>query len=176
MLDSFNVLSRVVSVRFSINVTTGDVSVGVDADLDWSLLDREKLDTHQVTVEAVDGGGRRSSVRLDVELLDVNDQTPEIAWSRYDTYVRENEVALERAVVVEVNAAFPHYSIQGSRIKQVVLFDTILLRLFAASFLVRMLSAKSLVMPYSVVATQQGCSTEMVNVTVFFVLFQLVEY
>ena len=83
--------------------------MAVAADLDWSLLDRETLDTHQVTVEAVDGGGRRSSVRLDVELLDVNDQTPEIAWSRYDTYARENEMELEREVVVQVNAAFPQF-------------------------------------------------------------------
>ena len=97
------------AIRFSINATTGDVSVAVAADLDWSLLDRETLDTHQVTVEAVDGGGRRSSVRLDVELLDVNDQTPEIAWSRYDTYARENEMELEREVVVQVNAAFPQF-------------------------------------------------------------------
>ena len=85
-----------------------------------------------MTVEVVDGGGRRSSVQLDVELLDVNDQTPEIAWSRYDTYARENDMDLDREVVVQVNAALNQRS--GS------MFHNILLRLFAASFLVRMLS------------------------------------
>ena len=76
--------------------------MAVDADQDWTLLDREKLDIHQVTIEVVDGGGKRSSVRLDVNLLDVNDQSPEIVRSQYESYVRENEATLERAVVVEV--------------------------------------------------------------------------
>ena len=91
-----------ISPRFSINSSTGVVSVAVDADQDWTILDREKLDTHQVTIEAVDGGGKRSSVRLDVHLLDVNDQAPEITRSQYESYVRENEASLERTVIVEV--------------------------------------------------------------------------
>ena len=44
----------------------GRITVNVDADQDFSLLDREKLDTLFLQYEAIDGGGLRESVELQV--------------------------------------------------------------------------------------------------------------
>lgn len=77
--------------------------MAVAANLDHTLLDREKQDTHYLTVEAVDGGGLRSSVQLQVQLSDVNDNAPTVARTQYEGYVTENRNVLDRPVVIEVH-------------------------------------------------------------------------
>ena len=77
--------------------------VDVDADADHTLLDREKLDTHYLIVEAVDQGGLRSSIQLEVTLADVNDNAPTVARPQYEGFVKENSNKLEREVIVQVS-------------------------------------------------------------------------
>ena len=43
--------------RFHVDDKTGQVTVNVDAEVDHTLLDREKQDVHYVAFEAIDGGG-----------------------------------------------------------------------------------------------------------------------
>ena len=74
----------------------------MDADKDHSLLDREKQEVLFLTVEAEDGGGLRSSSQLEITLLDVNDNAPMIERDQYEGYVKENAMALERPLVIEV--------------------------------------------------------------------------
>ena len=80
----------------------GRVRVAVNADVDWTLLDRERQATHYLTFEAQDGGGLRTSVPLIVNLTDVNDNAPLISRDEYEGYVRENDALLERPLIVEV--------------------------------------------------------------------------
>ena len=84
------------------NEETGEIFVSVDADQDHKLLDRETIDTYYVTFEASDGGGLRTTVQLEIFLLDVNDNPPVILRNEYDGYVKENEDQLERYLAVEV--------------------------------------------------------------------------
>ena len=74
----------------------------MDADLDTTLLDREKQASHFLNYEAIDGGKLRTSVPLVIELDDVNDNAPEISRDEYEGYVLENDDKLERELFVEV--------------------------------------------------------------------------
>ncbi len=99
----FGILNRTL-YRFHVESqpTSGNVFVNVDADLDLSLLDREKQDELYLTFEAVDGGGLRTSVQLVITLMDVNDNAPQISRTQYEGYVLENEMDLERELIIEV--------------------------------------------------------------------------
>ena len=55
-----------------------------------------------MTVEAVDGGGLRSSVQLEVLLTDVNDNPPNVGRTQYEGYVTENNPALDRPIFIQV--------------------------------------------------------------------------
>ena len=103
-----NVSSLVFSLSSSLHVfrfradDTGTVYVNVAADEDLTQLDREMQDTHYLNFEAVDGGNLRTSVPLEVTLLDVNDNAPQILRDVYEGYVQENSATLERPLSVEV--------------------------------------------------------------------------
>ena len=73
------------------------------ADTDHNLLDREKQEILYLTVEAIDGGGLRTSAQLEIRLLDVNDNSPRIARNEYEGYAKENSVVLDRSIIVEVS-------------------------------------------------------------------------
>lgn len=90
--------------RFRVDAMTGELFVGVDADKDHSLLDRETISSHYLTFEAIDGGGLRTAVQLDIELLDVNDNAPQIYRPQYDGYIRENSLQLQIPLTIEVRA------------------------------------------------------------------------
>ena len=77
--------------------------MAVDADVDLSLLDREKQATHYLTFEAEDGGGLRETRPLTIDLSDVNDNPPQIGRDLYEGYVQENALTLERQLLIDVN-------------------------------------------------------------------------
>ena len=85
---------------------TGVVRVAVAADEDLTLLDRENRDLmrdlQSLTIEARDGGGASSTVKITVDLIDVNDNVPIIDSSQYSGTVRENAAELDKPVIVTV--------------------------------------------------------------------------
>ena len=97
--------------RFRVD-DTGTVYVNVDADEDLTQLDREMQDTHYLNFEAIDGGNLRTSVPLEVTLLDVNDNAPQILRDVYEGYVQENSATLERPLSLEVKVHFKTHSLK----------------------------------------------------------------
>ncbi|XP_064617448.1 cadherin-23-like [Liolophura sinensis] len=64
-------------------------------------LDREKLSSYYLTVEAKDRGGNRNTSQLIINLEDINDQAPVFLRNQYSSFVTENE-------------AFPTLSVSAS--------------------------------------------------------------
>lgn len=83
--------------RFTVNATSGEIFVATnkgcnctgseceDSDLNW-----EKNPVYYLTAEAQDGGGRRSSVPVEIHLMDINDKAPQFRYSDYETSIKEN--------------------------------------------------------------------------------------
>ncbi|XP_061191821.1 cadherin-23-like [Saccostrea echinata] len=55
-----------------------------------SLLDREKIPMYYLTMEARDGGGRRTPVSVVIHLKDENDNPPEFRDKSYEFSIKEN--------------------------------------------------------------------------------------
>ncbi|XP_065923515.1 cadherin-23 [Magallana gigas] len=84
---------------FKIEATTGRVYVscknscarGCNNSLcDNSCLDREKKDRYYLTVSAIDGGGRRTSLPITIYLNDTNDNRPKFRYNSYQIGLLEN--------------------------------------------------------------------------------------
>uniref|UniRef100_A0A1I8HT64 Cadherin domain-containing protein n=1 Tax=Macrostomum lignano TaxID=282301 RepID=A0A1I8HT64_9PLAT len=84
--------------KFIVNGTTGQIQVGVRADEDLSLLDREKFPILYLTLQATDGGGLTGSSQLEIHLLDKNDQRPAFQRTFYEGAVKENSLSMESVV------------------------------------------------------------------------------
>ena len=85
---------------FKIEATTGRVYVscknscarGCNNSLcDNSCLDREKKDRYYLTVSAIDGGGRRTSLPITIYLNDTNDNRPKFRYNSYQIGLLENK-------------------------------------------------------------------------------------
>ena len=59
-------------------------------DADSFPLDRERKDVYYLTIEAEDGGHRRSTVSVEIHLTDLNDNAPKCDRSQYDVSLDEN--------------------------------------------------------------------------------------
>ncbi|XP_004452626.2 protocadherin beta-4 [Dasypus novemcinctus] len=68
---------------FSINEITGEIRL-------TKKLDFEKIKTYQVEIEATDGGGLSGKGTVVVEVMDVNDNAPELTISSLTSSVSEN--------------------------------------------------------------------------------------
>ena len=68
---------------FTINSKTGEIGIA-------KPLDFETEKKHKLTVQAVDGGGLSSMCNVIVEVLDVNDNAPEIVVSSFSSPIPEN--------------------------------------------------------------------------------------
>ncbi|XP_048076861.1 protocadherin beta-10 [Ursus arctos] len=96
-------------------VSAGDVDSGVNADISYSLfdasedirttfqinpfsgdivlivlLDYELVKSYKINVQAMDGGGLTATCTVLVEVLDINDNPPELIISSLSNYVAEN--------------------------------------------------------------------------------------
>ncbi|XP_032192332.1 protocadherin beta-10-like [Mustela erminea] len=96
-------------------VSAGDIDSGVNADISYSLfdasedirttfqvnpfsgeiilivlLDYELIKSYKISVQAMDGGGLTATCTVLVEVLDVNDNPPELVISSLTNYVAEN--------------------------------------------------------------------------------------
>ncbi|XP_058263784.1 protocadherin gamma-A11-like isoform X17 [Hemibagrus wyckioides] len=80
---SFSSSSGKAQNLFNIDANTGDITVKDD-------LDYEKTKQFQLTVEATDNGGLKDSCKVDIELIDVNDNAPVISVISFSNPVAEN--------------------------------------------------------------------------------------
>ncbi|KAK9963386.1 hypothetical protein ABG768_006576 [Culter alburnus] len=55
-----------------------------------TLLDRESINSHSVTLQALDSANQTGSTVVIIEIKDINDQTPEMNREVYETYIKEN--------------------------------------------------------------------------------------
>ena len=92
--------------RFKVDSKSGEVRVAVAADENFALIDRENRDLmrdlQSLTVEARDGGGTTSTVKVIVDLIDQNDNVPIIESNEYTGTVRENAAQLDKPVIITV--------------------------------------------------------------------------
>lgn len=89
------------SKKFEINNKTGVITVAVDAHLDNTLLNRETESKIFLIVDAVDGGGFRSSLSVEVHLSDINDNAPIFLKRNYEGYARENSEEFENEILLK---------------------------------------------------------------------------
>ncbi|XP_056019808.1 cadherin-23-like [Ostrea edulis] len=75
---------------FSIDSITGQLSVACNC----SCLDRERQSVYHMTLEALDGGEKMSSVPVKVIVLDVNDNSPVFLQPKYEFGITENSSLL----------------------------------------------------------------------------------
>ena len=76
-------------------------------------LDRESRDAYALTLLAVDGGSpaRSSSLRVRVNVEDVNDNSPSFTASHYETTVTENHPV--GSSILQVHALDPDLATNG---------------------------------------------------------------
>ncbi|KAM9816185.1 neural-cadherin-like isoform 2-T2 [Syngnathus typhle] len=84
---------------FTIDSSTGTISVASDG------LDRELVDSHQLVVEACDGGGMTSTATATITLTDINDHVPKFQEDKCSARVPEN--ADVDAIILELGATDP---------------------------------------------------------------------
>ena len=73
------------SPLFSLDATTGDVTLSSDA-----LLDREVQSFHVMGVTATDGGNKQAFCLLNITVLDINDNEPTFLTSSYEVRLSQN--------------------------------------------------------------------------------------
>ncbi|XP_037657200.1 protocadherin beta-17-like isoform X2 [Choloepus didactylus] len=80
---SFFQSSNQVIQAFEINAVTGEIRLK-------KMLDFEEIQSYRMEIEALDGGGLSGKCTIAVELVDVNDNTPELAMSLLTSDIPEN--------------------------------------------------------------------------------------
>ena len=69
-------------------------------------LDRETISTYYLSAEAIDGGGLRAPTEIQIEITDVNDNSPEFARDDYEGVVKEGADTFLRPIKVQVHCLF----------------------------------------------------------------------
>ncbi|XP_069812676.1 protocadherin gamma-B4-like [Dendropsophus ebraccatus] len=80
---SFNHISKNTNQIFSIDSITGDINI-------IGTLDYEASDSYEMTVEAKDGGGLVSHCKVSIQVIDVNDNAPDITVTTLATTIPED--------------------------------------------------------------------------------------
>nr|XP_012996400.1 LOW QUALITY PROTEIN: protocadherin beta-10-like [Cavia porcellus] len=88
---SFFDASEDIRTTFEINSLSGAITLN-------GLLDYESVKSYKINVQAVDGGGLSASCTVVVQVLDINDNSPELIISSLSNYIAENSPATELAV------------------------------------------------------------------------------
>ncbi|XP_023559814.1 protocadherin beta-16-like [Octodon degus] len=88
---SFFDASEDIRTSFEINPFSGEIILR-------GLLDYELVKSYKINVQAVDSGGLSASCTVLVQILDTNDNPPELIISSLSNYVAENSPATELAV------------------------------------------------------------------------------
>ncbi|XP_037398896.1 protocadherin gamma-A11-like isoform X2 [Pygocentrus nattereri] len=82
---SFSQSSESISDLFDINSSTGTISVS-------GTLDFEKTKKYELYVEATDKGGLTDTSKVNIEITDVNDNTPTISLISFSNPIPENSI------------------------------------------------------------------------------------
>ncbi|OCT87885.1 hypothetical protein XELAEV_18021588mg [Xenopus laevis] len=82
---SFSATSKHLSRSFSINSVSGEIKTKEN-------LDFEKIKNYEISVQARDGGGLVSHTKVLIQILDENDNAPEISVTSITTPVSEDSV------------------------------------------------------------------------------------
>lgn len=69
----------------------------------------EKNPVYYLTAEAQDGGGRRSSVPVEIHLMDINDNAPQFRYSDYETSIKENSTTFSSGKLEFIVQVFKIY-------------------------------------------------------------------
>ncbi|XP_045650419.1 protocadherin beta-6 isoform X2 [Ursus americanus] len=80
---SFFQSSNQVMQAFEINAVTGEIRLK-------KLLDYEEIQSYRMEIEASDGGGLSGKCTIAIEVMDVNDNTPELTMSVFTSDIPEN--------------------------------------------------------------------------------------
>ncbi|XP_069812863.1 protocadherin gamma-B2-like [Dendropsophus ebraccatus] len=80
---SFSHIPEAAKELFSVSVLSGDIHV-------IGPLDYETTDTYEMTVEAKDGGGQVTHCKVSIQVMDVNDNSPEITITSLSASIPED--------------------------------------------------------------------------------------
>uniref|UniRef100_A0A2K5F239 Protocadherin beta 10 n=1 Tax=Aotus nancymaae TaxID=37293 RepID=A0A2K5F239_AOTNA len=89
---SFFDASENIRTTFQINPFSGEIILR-------ELLDYELVNSYKLNIQAIDGGGLSARCRVLVEVLDINDNPPELIMSSFSNYIAENAPETALAVV-----------------------------------------------------------------------------
>uniref|UniRef100_A0A4W3IGZ8 Protocadherin-16 n=1 Tax=Callorhinchus milii TaxID=7868 RepID=A0A4W3IGZ8_CALMI len=97
---------------FQLQSRRGASGLGLDLVL-LQPLDRETVDSYSLTIEAFDGGTprRTATARLDIQVLDADDNPPRFGQTEYEAWVREDAAPGTR--VLQVHASDPDLGSNG---------------------------------------------------------------
>uniref|UniRef100_A0A672F7Q8 Cadherin domain-containing protein n=1 Tax=Salarias fasciatus TaxID=181472 RepID=A0A672F7Q8_SALFA len=87
---------RILSKLFKINPETGEIILVEE-------LDFEKANTYQIDIEAIDSGGLSDSTKVVVEIIDVNDNKPQINIVSKSESISENSPVNTVIAMLSVN-------------------------------------------------------------------------
>uniref|UniRef100_U3CUR1 Protocadherin beta-10 n=1 Tax=Callithrix jacchus TaxID=9483 RepID=U3CUR1_CALJA len=88
---SFFDVSENIRTTFQINPFSGEIFLR-------ELLDYELVHSYKLNIQAIDGGGLSARCRVLVEVLDINDNPPELIMSSFSNYIAENSPETALAV------------------------------------------------------------------------------
>ncbi|XP_010589626.2 protocadherin beta-10-like [Loxodonta africana] len=80
---SFFDASEDIRTTFQINPFSGEIVLK-------ALLDYELIKSYKINIQAIDGGGLSARCTVSVEVLDTNDNPPELIMSSLSNYIEEN--------------------------------------------------------------------------------------
>ncbi|KAG8579368.1 hypothetical protein GDO81_010842 [Engystomops pustulosus] len=80
---SFSHIPEEAKELFNLDLFTGDIKI-------IGTLDYETTETYEMTVEAKDGGGQVTHCKVSIEVLDVNDNSPEITVTSLSALIPED--------------------------------------------------------------------------------------
>ncbi|XP_030069269.1 protocadherin beta-1-like [Microcaecilia unicolor] len=92
---SFNQVSEKVTELFKLNQSTGEITV-------QGSIDFEETRMHEIDIQATDGGGLSAHSKVIVEILDINDNSPELIITSVVSPIPED--SLPGTVVAVLNA------------------------------------------------------------------------
>ena len=65
-------------------------------------VDYETKQTYYLTVVAADGGGRRQTAPVTLDIVDVNDNAPQFLRTDYQGHIKENSTHFDKELKIEV--------------------------------------------------------------------------
>ncbi|KAG8579372.1 hypothetical protein GDO81_010845 [Engystomops pustulosus] len=107
---SFSHNSKNANEIFSMDPTKGDIKI-------IRTLDYEALDSHEITVEAKDGGGLVTHCKVSIQVIDVNDNAPDITLTTSKGTIAED--SLPGTVIAIINVRDLDSGINGELVCQI---------------------------------------------------------